>query len=176
MDAPLSVLLRDGTHAGASVSLALKAEQGAIAYARTTIQIPQVQGNPTILDLGQARPSITISGIVDTVGGDESNTTANEFFNMESMTVSDQTYYIPYKNYLEKRLVTWVTNSGYTVQLEIGDATTPDYSGSGTTASTGGGIYEVAVQQAQFTVAPGTEDRWIYSIQFVAKLRTGITF
>ena len=62
------------------------------------------------------------------------------------------------------------------MQLEIGDATTPDYSGSGTTASTGGGIYEVAVQQAQFTVAPGTEDRWIYSIQFVAKLRTGITF
>ena len=176
MDAPLSVLLRDGTHAGASVRLALKAEQVAISYARTTIQIPQVQGNPTILDLGQARPSITISGIVDTVGGDESNTTANEFFNMESMTVSDQTYYIPYKNYLEKRLVTWVTNSGYTVQLEIGDATTPDYSGSGTTASTGGGIYEVAVQQAQFTVAPGTEDRWIYSIQFVAKLRTGITF
>ena len=176
MDAPLSVLLRDGTHAGASVRLALKAEQVAIAYARTTIQIPQVQGNPTILDLGQARPSITISGIVDTVGGDESNTTANEFFNMESMTVSDQTYYIPYKNYLENRLVTWVTNSGYTVQLEIGDATTPDYSGSGTTASTGGGIYEVAVQQAQFTVAPGTEDRWIYSIQFVAKLRTGITF
>ena len=173
MEGPLAVLLRDGTHAGASVRLALKAEQVAINYARTTIQIPQVQGNPTILDLGQVRPSITISGLVDTIG-QAPNNLDNEFNSMESMTISGQTYYIPYKNYLEKRLLTWVTNSGYTVQLEIGDATQPDWTSN--TASTGGGIYEVSCQQIQFTVAPGTEDRWIYSAQFVGKLRNGITF
>lgn len=174
MDGPLSVLLRDGTHAGASIRLALKAEQVSITYARTTIQIPMIQGDPTILDLGQARPSVTISGIVETVGGDATNTSDNQFNKMESMSISGQTYYIPYKNYLENKLITWVTNSGYDVQLEIGDATQPDWTSN--TASTGGGIYKVAVQQLQFTVAPGMEDRWIYSIQFVSKLRTGISF
>jgi len=178
MDAPLAVLLRDGTHAGATVRLALKVEQISISYARSTIQIPQVQSQPTIFDLGQVRPTITLSGLVDNIGTALDQGTANYGYNMEALSIgaSPQTYYIPYKNYLEAKLVTWVTDDGYTVQLEIGDATTPDYSGSGTTASTGGGIYEVAVQQVQFTQVPGTEDRWAYSIQFVSKIRTGITF
>jgi len=174
----LAVLLRDGTHAAATVRLALKVDQVSISYQRSTIQIPQVQTQPTIFDLGQVRPSITLSGLVDNIGTALDQDTENAWFNMEKMTIepSSKVYYVPYKNYLEKVLVTWVTDDGYTVQLELGDATTPDYSGSGTTASTGGGIYEVAVQQVQFTQVPGTEDRWAFSIQFVSKIRTGITF
>ena len=42
--------------------------------------------------------------------------------------------------------------------------------------ATGGGIYDVAVSQAQFSVAPAMEDRWMYSISFVAKMRDGIRF
>tara|TARA_R110000824_G_scaffold297510_1_gene485713 strand:+ start:43 stop:573 length:531 start_codon:yes stop_codon:yes gene_type:complete len=176
MNAPLAVLLRNGTHAAATVRLALKAEQLAITYVRSPIQIPQVQGNPTIFDLGQVRPAMTLSGLVDNIGTSLDQTTANYGYNMEALTISGQTYYVPYKNYLESKLVTWLTDDGYEVQVEIGDATTPDYSGSGTTASTGGGIYPVAIQQVQFTQTPGTEDRWMYSISFVAKLRTGIAF
>ena len=95
---------------------------------------------------------------------------------MEILSIGSRNYYIPYKNYLEKILATSVTDDSNVLQLEIGDATTPDYSGSGTTASTGGAIYEVAVQRVQFTLSPGREDRWMYSIQFLSKLRTGIAF
>ena len=131
------------------------------------------RSTPTILDLGISRPAITISGLVDTVGGDESNNDAN-FWDMESLTVSGQKYYIPYKNYLENKLITWVTSASVDLQVEIGNATQPE-SVSGT-VGTGGAIYKVAVQQMQFSVAPATEDRWVYSVQFVAKLREGISF
>lgn len=170
MDAPLSVLLRDGTHAGATTRLALKAEQISLSSSRSVIQVPIVQLSPIILDMGMVRPSLTLSGIVDTVGGDQTNTTSG-FQGMESMTISSQTYYIPYKNYLENKLITWITDDGYELQIEIGDATTPEGANQ-----TGGGIYKVAVQQAQFSIAPGMEDRWIYSVQFVCKFREGITF
>ena len=173
MESPLSVLLRDGTHAGATIRLALKAEQVSISIAKTPIVIPVARSTPTILDLGIARPAITISGIIDTIGGDP-NTDDNQFNSMESMTISGQTYYIPYKNYLENKLITWVTSASVDLQLEIGDATQPDWTSN--TASTGGGIYKVAVQQVQFSVAPAMEDRWVYSVQFVAKLREGVSF
>jgi len=52
---------------------------------------------------------------------------------------------------------------------------TNSYSGSGTTASTGGGIYKVAVQQFQFSQMPAMEDRWTFSIQFVSQWREGIS-
>ena len=179
MDAPLSVLLRDGTHAGADIRLALKVEQVSISYSRSVIQVPIVQLSPIILDMGMVRPALTISGLVDTIGGDPTNTGSEndtaKTWHMESMVVSGQTYYIPYKAYLENKLVTWITDDGYTVQLEIGDATTPAASVSGT-AATGGGIYEVVAQQVQFSVAPGTEDRWVYSVQFASKFRSDITF
>ena len=241
MNAPLAILLRNGTHAAATNRLALKAEQLAITYVRSPIQIPQVQGNPTIFDLGQVRPALTVSGLVDNIGTSLDQTTANYGYNMEALTISGQTYYVPYKNYLESKLVTWLTDDGYEVQLEIGDATRPEYlvtqlaealdnsetgvdvdstdgflvgqvllieseqmtitaisdntftvaRGANSTSAvthvdntavsldgpaTGGGIYLVAVQQVQFTQTPGTEDRWMYSISFVAKLRNGITF
>ena len=174
--ADLSVLLRDGTNSGATDRLALKVEQLSLSYGRQPIQIAIPGASPVIIDLGQSRPTITISGIMDNIGEDLSNTTANAFFNMEKFTTQGQTYYIPYKNYLESKLITWTTDESTQLQLEIGDATTPDYSGSGTTASTGGGIYEVAIQQFQFSQTPGTEDRWQYSVQMVAKFRDGISF
>ena len=85
--------------------------------------------------------------------------------------MSGQTYYVPYKNFLEEKLVTWVTSPTTVIQIEVGDATTPTGEGH-----TGGGVYEVAIQQVQFSVSPATEDRWVYSIQFVAKIRTGVSF
>ena len=180
MESEISVLLRDGAHGGGGViHLALKAEQVSISIARTPIQIAppkSTQSDKTLMDLGINKTSITISGIVDNVPTDKSQTTSGDFYNMEiiSLGASAANYYIPYKNYLEKKLATWVTDDSNPVQLEIGDATTPDT--SGTTVSTGGAIYEVAVQRVQFTLSPGREDRWVYSIQFLAKLRTGIAF
>jgi hypothetical protein len=171
--ADLSVLLRDGSNSGATDRLALKVEQLSLSYGRQPIQIAIPAASPVIIDLGQSRPTITISGIMDNIGGDLTNTTANAWFNMEKFTAQGQTYYIPYKNYLEKKLLTWTTADG--LELEIGDATTPDYSGSGTTASTGGAIHEVAVAQFQFSQAPGLEDRWAFSVQFVAGWREGIS-
>ena len=181
MDAGLNVFLRDNTHNDATWRLLLKADQFSISYSRTPIHIAIPYSEPEIFDLGQTRPSLTISGVVDTIGGDSTNTTSN-FWGMASETITgpngsggtnDKVYYIPYKNYLESKLLTWAT--GANLELEIGDATTPDYSGSGTTASTGGGIYKVAVSQFQFTQTPGTEDRWAFSIQFVSEWRAGIS-
>ena len=172
MDSPLAVLLRDGTHAGATTRLALKVEQLSISIAKTPIQIPIPRSTPQLLDLGISRPSITISGIVDNVGGDPSNSDSG-FEDMEKLSIgsSAQTYYVPYKNFLEEKLVTWVTSPSTVLQIEVGDATTPTGDGH-----TGGGVYEVAVQQCQFSVSPATEDRWVYSIQFVAKIRNGVSF
>tara|TARA_R110000744_G_scaffold172591_4_gene291287 strand:+ start:626 stop:1138 length:513 start_codon:yes stop_codon:yes gene_type:complete len=170
MDSPLSVLLRNGTHAAAGVRLALKVDQLSVSLQKTPIQIPIPRSSPQLLDLGITRPSITLSGVVDNKGGDLTNTDSG-FEDMEKMTISGQVYYIPYKNFLEYKLVTWVTEPSAEIQLEVGDAATPDGDGH-----TGGGIYKVAVQQIQFSLAPATEDRWIYSIGFAAKIREGISF
>ena len=169
----LAVLLRDGTNSGATNRYALKVDQLTISAGRQPIQIPMPGTSPIILDLGQTRPTITISGIMDNIGQDTTNTTQNAYFNMEKLTIQGQTYYVPYKNHLESKLLTWST--GDDLELEVGDATTPDYSGSGTTASTGGGIYKVMIAQFQFSVAPALEDRWQFSVQFVSEWRTGIS-
>ena len=183
MEAPLSVLLRNNTHASASVRLALKVAQLTLAYARTPIHIAIPFSEPEIFDLGSTRPTITMSGLVDAVGGDQSNTSSGTddvsgntyaFKGMESLTIGSQTYYIPYKNYLEEKLLTWTTKEGQDLQLEIGDATTPQATSGA--FSTGGGIYPVAIQQFQFALAPGMEDRYTYSIQCVAKFRDDVAF
>ena len=173
MAGDLSVLLRDGTNAGATDRLALKVDQLSLSYGRQPIQIPLPGASPVIIDLGQSRPTMTISGIMDNIGQDQSNTTANAYFHMEKFTEQGQTYYIPYKNFLESKLLTWTTADD--LELEVGDATTPDYAGSGTTASTGGGIYKVGISQFQFSQTPGLEDRWAFSIQFVSEWRAGIS-
>ena len=74
MDSPLSILLRDGTHAGASVRLALKAEQFSVNITKTPIQIPIPRQSPVLLDLGIFRPAVTVSGIIDTEATYTSNT------------------------------------------------------------------------------------------------------
>ncbi len=174
----LSVFLRDNTHASASVRLALKADQLALSFSRTPIHIALPRSNPEIFDLGTTRPAITISGLVDNIGLDTTNTDSTTFKGMQkvshTISGSTQTYYVPYKNYLENKLITWVTSDSTDLQLEIGDATTPENT-SGALA-TGGGVYRGAVQQFQFSQTPGLEDRWAFSISFVAKFREGVSF
>ena len=190
MEGPLSVLLRDNTHNSATVRLALKADQLSFSYSRTPLHIAIPFSEPQIFDIGTNRPTINMSGVIDTEGGDVSNTTGHTSgtsdYAFKGMASDDlvgpdgsggtntKTYYIPYKNYLEGKLLTWTTTATTDLQIEIGDATTP-VATSGAFA-TGGGIYPVAVQQFQFTLAPGMEDRYTYSIQFIAKFRDGISF
>ena len=181
MDGGLSVFLRDNTHNDATWRLLLKVDQLAISYARTPIHIAIPYSEPEIFDLGATRPSITISGVIDTIGGDTTNSTSN-FWGMASETIvgpngsggtTSKVYYIPYKNYLEEKLITLTTDSANDLQLEVGDSTKAKATGTGTGLSTGGGIYSVGVQQFQFALAPGMEDRYTYSMQFVAKFRRG---
>lgn len=183
MDAGLNVFLRDNTHNDASWRLLLKADQFTQSFARTPIHIAIPYSEPEIFDLGATRPSITVSGVMDTIGGDATNTTSN-FWGMSSETITgpngsggtnDKVYYIPYKNYLEEKLTILTTDTGSDLQLEVGNALYAKALSS-SNQSTGGGIYSVGVQQFQFTLAPGMEDRYQFTIQFVAKFRTGSTY
>jgi hypothetical protein len=203
----LAVLLRNGTHTSASVRYALKCNDVAMSYAKTPIQIPIAQQSPELIDLGYFRPSITCTGIIDTIGGNTSNTTVG-FAGMESFTyvrqlasdanyfsdggTSDtaaQTYYIPYKNALEEAAATWMYLDSTPLQIEIGDAKYPidsyggymsggnatnrfhAVSGNRNVHATGGAIYEVAIQQCRFSLKAATEDRYEFTMQFVAKAR-----
>jgi len=286
MDAPLSVFLRNGTHASATVRLMLKVDQFATQMAKQPILQSLPGGDPIIFDMNQIKPAVTISGLVDTIGGDLTNTDIG-FWHMEKATVSgpnaagtgveNQTYYVPYKNYLENILATW-TYSDNKLQIEVGDASITElpigsiedvayagrveagaltaavdnstnsipvsdasyfydndsqyimiesstsagsweimkitaisgsapYTGARTLTvsrdqlntsghahadeapiyaigitpgatgyATGGGIYNVAVNQAQFTHFPGEEDRYAFNVQFVGQVRKGIKF
>ena len=201
-DPELAVLLRNGNHATATVKYALKCNDVAISYARTPIQIPIAQQSPEIIDLGFYRPSITVTGLIDTVGGDTSNTT-HGFAGMESIAYtrtavshsdvysdggsnSAITYYIPYKCALEEAVSNWLFLGGsQTLQLEIGDAKYPISSYGGYLDSavpvqrfniagshaTGGAIYDVAIQQGRFSLNAAREDRYDFSLQFVATSR-----
>ena len=150
-DPTLAVLLRNGPHATASIRYALKCNDIAISYARTPIQIPIAQASPEIIDLGFIRPSLTCTGIVDTIGEDTSNTgggTKKGTAGMASFSYVRQTtsitsgdakwsdggtsdtaaktYYIPYKNALEEAVGTWIYLGGKSqLQVEIGDARYP---------------------------------------------------
>ena len=203
MDGPLQVLLRTGNHgaaAGAVIRLALKCEQITVGIQRNPIQVGLPNGEPITFDLGINRPSLTVSGLIDTVGGDPSQTTntpesvagGQYYGGMEKMSITGpneafsawnvaRDYYIPYKNYLEGKLVTWSSISGLDVQVEVGDAQYPLWGRSGdgdavTGETTGGAIYHCVVGSIQFTLAPGTEDRWAFSIQFPCKTRSDIAF
>ena len=147
--AELAVLFRNGTHASANIRYALKCNDIAIAYARTPIQIPIAQQSPELIDLGFYRPSITCTGIVDTVGEDSNNTgnathtdykgtagmasflvtrttTAHTSVYSDGGDASAQRYFIPYKNALEEAVSSWIYLSGDTgLEIEIGDAKFP---------------------------------------------------
>jgi len=173
---PVSVLLRDGSHASATTRFGLKVEQFSLSIAKTPIQIPIPQQSPEIIDLGIFRPSITISGVVENEPEDSANTsnTPTGSRGTPSFTYSGQTYYFPYKNWLEQQVVKWVASEDTLLQVEIGDTTVELSTGSAN--STGGGLYIVAIQQAQFSQEPAKEDRWNFTLQFVAKARNDITF
>ena len=162
----LQVLLRDGAHDEVAVKLALKCEQLTIAFTKSPIQTPTGE-LVTIADFAFIRPNITISGTIDTAANFPDNNTTN-YWGMEVLTINDQYYYVPYKNYLESFL--HETKVGTTkMQLEIGDATTPISTVSAD--ATGGSVYSVVAQQFQFTMLPGMEDRWMFTISFVASSR-----
>jgi len=203
-DSSLAVLLRDGAHSDTDrIHYALKATDVAISVAKTPIQIPIPQQSPEIVDIGYFRPSITVTGLVDATGGNSSNVaTSNGFAGMSSFTYtrastitgdggsnSAITYYIPYKNALEEAAVRWIFSSTTQLEFEVGDAKYPISSyaghllaGSGTSRflsnagvlATGGAIYKVAIQQARFQLNAGREDRYDFSMQFVAQSRIDI--
>lgn len=203
--AELAVLLRDGPHDGEStIRYALKASDVAMSIAKTPIQIPIPQQNPELVDIGYYRPSITITGLIDTIGGNPSNEIngvsgmASFSFTRVSVHSKDggsntaQTYYIPYKNALEESCVKWIFSSTTQLEVEIGDAKFPidDYSGflahasssgsnrfttNDTSQATGGAIYRVAIQQARFQLNAGREDRYDFSLQLVSQSRIDIS-
>jgi len=202
----LAVLLRKGPHDGTNtnpttrIRYALKCDTFSVQITKTPIQIPIPQQSPEIVDLGIFRPSISIGGLVDTIGQDSANTAVG-FENMEFIshtrgywsgvsTFVNKThaYYIPYKNALEETVYKWISTADAELELEIGDATYPRYNTApiqnsnnsstltGSVSETGGGVYSVALQQARFQVDPATEDRWTFQMQFVCESRADVTF
>jgi len=195
----LAVLLRNGQHG----------ESGTTRYALKCNDVAIIpQQSPELIDIGYSRPSITLTGIVDTIGGNPSNVGSGDdagYAGMSSISFSRasvstsgwddggsgtaQTYYIPYKNALEESCAKWIFSSSTELEVEIGDSTYPisSYQGylTGTSSSTrftgasnihatGGAIYKVAIQQARFQVVAAKEDRYEFSIQFVAESRLDI--
>jgi hypothetical protein len=168
----LSILLRNGTHTGASLRFALKADSFAISYSKTPIQVPIPESSPELIDLGIFRPSISINGIVDTVQPSPT-----------SVTINGQTYYLPFKNWLENTVYDWIASDAATgqLELEVGDTTFPTDGSSNAYNSdgdlllpaswTGGAVYRVAVQMARFQLNPSREDRYDFSMQLVSGAR-----
>jgi len=182
----VSILLRKGPHDGTPsnattrVRYALLCDNFSIQIAKTPIQIPIPQKSPEIVDLGIFRPSLSINGIVPTIGGDAAITVAG-YEGMEQIqftrditgtsTSTPAYYYFPYKNKLEEAAYTWIAANVNELELEIGDASMPTG-----LAHTGGGIYKVAIQQARFQVDASKEDRWTFAMQFVCKSRGDVSF
>ena len=65
--------------------------------------------------------------------------------------------------------------SGYLDQ-EGGTGTTSRFSSEANNHATGGAINDVAIQQGRFSLNAAKEDRWTYTIQFIAKSRIGVDF
>ena len=168
----LSILLRNGTHTGASLRFALKADSFSVSYSKTPIQVPIPETSPELIDLGIFRPSITINGVVDTVQPTPA-----------SISINGQTYYLAFKNWLENAVYNWIASDAATgqLELEVGDTTFPTdsnsnaYNASGTLllpgSWTGGAVYRVAIQMARFQLNPSREDRYDFSLQLVAGAR-----
>jgi len=187
----LSILLRDGNHAGSENSatnrFALQVATFSVTLTKTPIQIPIPQNRPNLIDLGVTRPNISISGVIDTVGlPNVADITTNHMqvleytlYNTPNTTNhSTQKYYVPYKNVLED-FVFYVhfSSSDSPIQLEIlgqdpAVGSTPNYHTKPTGLNhTGGAIYNVAIQNASFNLAAGKENRYDFSLSFVATTR-----
>ena len=192
----LSILLRDGDHGSGTAKpatnrFALQAATFSFTMTKTPIQIPIPQNRPQLVDLGVTRPNISISGVIDTVGLPDLANNSTHYLqtldytlynsptsNNQVKTFSTQTYYIPYKNVLED-FVYYVHFSSLDtpIQLEVLGQDPPvetlaNYHTKATGLNhTGGAIYNVAIQNASFTLAAGKENRYDFSLSFVATTR-----
>ena len=154
---------------------ALKSDNVSISYTKTPIQIPIPQQSPQLIDIGVYRPSISISGLIDTQGGNPNEYTSGfegmASFNYTRTTgfnghASARKYFVPYKNKLEDFVTDYVYSEETPLELEWGDASVPtgfDH--------TGGAVYEVALQQCRMQVDATKEDRYQVSLQFVVTSR-----
>lgn len=190
-DPEVSVLLRNCEHNSTQsdatrIRYALQCDNMSIQIAKTPIQIPIPQKSPELIDLGIFRPSISINGIVPTIGENALEYTAGYVsmarfgYTRPDSQGTDRLcyYYFPYKNKLEETAYKWIASSDTDLELEIGNAEKPIASASGSTVteSTGGGIYKVAIQQCRFQVDASREDRWTFALQFVCKSRDDVSF
>ena len=196
MDSSVLLTYQEGIFVAGSndpIRYALKADSITISISKTPIQIPIPQNTPQLIDFGIFRPAITLSAIIDNVGGNPdyvANLNA-EYQGMDKVSVynalanATYDYYIPYKNKLEEKLYQWVADDENVLTLVIGDTSFPIWkvkedgvAEAGTlaaaTMSTGGGTYQVALQQARFQLDAGREDRWICQMQFVSMSRRDV--
>ena len=196
MDSTVLLTYQEGIFVAGSndpIRYALKADSITISISKTPIQIPIPQNTPQLIDFGIFRPAITLSAIIDNVGG-KPDYVANldaEYQGMDKVSVynalanATYDYYIPYKNKLEEKLYQWVADDENVLTLVIGDTSFPIWkvkedgvAEAGTlaaaTMSTGGGTYQVALQQARFQLDAGREDRWICQMQFVSMSRRDV--
>jgi len=196
MDSSVLLTYQEGIFVAGSndpIRYALKADSITISISKTPIQIPIPQNTPQLIDFGIFRPAITLSAIIDNVGGNP-DYVANldaEYQGMDKVSVynalanATYDYYIPYKNKLEEKLYQWVADDENVLTLVIGDTSFPIWkvkedgvAEAGTlaaaTMSTGGGTYQVALQQARFQLDAGREDRWICQMQFVSMSRRDV--
>ena len=169
----LSVLLRNGVHDNtnskeATIKFALKCDTFAVNIGKTPIQIPIPGSSPELLDLGIFRPSVTVSGLVDT-----------KQVSSPTVTIGGESYTIPFKNQLENAVYDFAASDVNLLEVEVGDTTFPANGDNGYSSGvidsaashTGGGIYRVAIQSARFGLNASREDRYDFSMQFVAAAR-----
>ncbi len=193
MDSSVLLTYQEGEYAvntNEPIRYALKADSITISISKTPIQIPIPQNTPQLVDFGIFRPAITVSAIVDNIGGSTiyNSSVSTEYAGMSSISVynaladASYNYYIPYKNKLEEKLYQWVADDDNVLTLIIGDASFPVWKvkEDGTAGAndnnfaTGGGTYQVALQQARFQLDAGREDRWICQMQFVSMSRRDV--
>jgi len=142
---------------------ALKADSFGVSIQKTPIQIPFPQNSPEIIELGMFRPSITVTGTVDR----DQATTPQVVTGPAKGNSSDgnkTNYFVPTQKQLESFATDVIYDDSDTpIQLVVQSLGEDD----GTVYAT----YEVAISQARFDLAPGTEDRFQFSLSFVAKDR-----
>ena len=64
----IDVTSRNSKHLPDKFGYALKCDNISISYAKTPIQVPIPQQSPQLLDIGVFRPSVSLSGVVETQG------------------------------------------------------------------------------------------------------------
>ena len=178
----ISVLLRTCSHTSIPSTptttlfgYALKCDNVSISYTKTPIQIPIPETSPQLIDIGVYRPSISLSGVIDTQGGNPDESTTG-FEDMASFMYTRTTgsggsgsakkYFIPYKNKIEDFVTGYKYSEESPLELEWGDASVPIGNNH-----TGGAVYEVALQQCRLQVDATKEDRYTMSMQFVVTSR-----